>query len=271
MIEKWTDPESLKSSQYASEKNLSARIYIHANFSTNLTDYTEWIFDHMLNDFPENARIVEFGCGNGLIWTSNAHRIPDGWDITLTDLSQGMLDDAKRNLGEHTDRFNFQVVDVQDTSFEENEFDAVLANLMLYHVPDRHKGIGEIRRVLKDNGILHSVTLGSGHMKQFHDLVEQITSHYIWRNNDLPFRAENAVEQLSTHFGTVETIPYESNLRVTEIEPMVDYLASTMRADKIGSEDHDTFRKKLTAIIAEKGEFFIQKETVLFKSKGYAQ
>ncbi len=269
MSEQWTNPETLKSTQYASEKNLSARIRVHEQFSTNPIDYTEWIFDHMLADFPVDADIVEFGCGNALIWTSNTHRIPEGWTITLTDLSEGMLDDAKRNLGDYAERFNFEVVDIQNVPFENNQFDVILANFMLYHVPDRDKGIGEIRRVLKDKGILHSVTLGSKHMYEFHNLVEQITSKYIWKNSELPFRAENAIEQLTKHFGKVETVPYDSDLQITEVEPMVDYLESTMRADKVTETERNAFRDKLTTIIQSKGEFFIQKEMVLFKSTDY--
>jgi len=271
MNDNWTNPDALKSSQYATEKNLSARIRVHEQFSTNPIDYTKWIFDRMLEDFPEKANIVEFGCGNGLIWTSNIHRIPAGWTITLTDLSQGMLDDAKRNLGDHADRFKFQVVDVQDSPFEDNQFDAALTNFMLYHVPDRIKAIGEIRRVLKDVGVLHSVTLGSGHMRQFHELVEQTTQRYIWNNSELVFRAENAVEQLQSHFGTVDTVPYDSDLRVTEAQPMVEYLMSSMRADNVTHDEIAKFREAFTQIISQKGEFFIQKEIVLFKSTGYTE
>lgn len=272
MTNKWfTDPDKLKSSQYASEKNLSARIYVHEKYSTNPIDYPIWIFDQMLDDFPADADIVEFGCGNGLIWTSNANRIPDGWTITLTDLSQGMLDDAQTNLGEHADRFDFRVVDVQDIPFENSQFDAVIANFMLYHVPDRKTAIREIRRVLKDTGNLHSVTLGKRHMLEFNQLIEQAVPHYEWRPDALPFNVNNATQELGQQFETVTPVPYKNDLRVTEVQPMVEYLASTARIENVTHDELAKFRTLVEEIITTKGELYVQKQVVLFKSKGYAQ
>jgi len=271
MTSKWfTDPDKLKSSQYATEKNLSARIYVHKKYSTNPIDYPIWIFDRMLEDFPQDATIIEFGCGNALIWTSNTHRIPDGWKITLTDLSQGMLDNAKQNLGAFADRFDFKVVDIQDAPFEDNQADAVMANFMLYHVPDRVKAIGELRRILKSDGVLHSVTLGPNHMLEHLQLIEKAIPHYEWRNDALPFRADNAVEELGKYFKMIDNIPYEDNLRITEVEPIVEYLASTARIENITPDELAKFRSLVEEIIAEKGEFYVQKEVVLFKSTGYA-
>ena len=271
MTSKWfTDPDSLKSSQYASEKNLSARIYVHKKYSTNPIDYPIWIFDRMLEDFPQDANIIEFGCGNALVWTSNTHRIPDGWNITLTDLSQGMLDDAKRNLGDLADRFTFQVVDIQDAPFEDNQADAAIANFMLYHVPDRAKAIKELRRILKADGVLHSVTLGPKHMMEHLQLIEKAVPHYEWTSEQVSFRSDNAVEELSKHFKSIEAIPYESDLRITEVDPIVEYLASTARIENITHDQLAKFRALVENIIAEKGEFYVQKEVVLFKSEGYA-
>lgn len=267
----YTNPDKLKSSQYATEKNLSARIYVHDKFSTNPTDYPIWIFDQMLNDFPSNANIVEFGCGNALIWQANTHRIPDGWTITLTDLSQGMLDDAQRNLGAHASRFNFQVVDVQNVPFKDNLYDAVIANFMLYHVPNRPQAIKEMRRILKDTGIVHSVTLGKKHMYEFNQLMEQAVPHYEWRPDALPFNTDNAVNELGQQFGKVDIVPYDSNLRVTEVQPMVEYLGSTARIEQVTHDELATFRQLVEQIVNQDGVWHIQKEVVLFKSTGYAQ
>jgi len=272
MTNKWfTDPETLKSSQYATQKNLSARIYIHEKFSTSPIDYTKWIFDRMLEDFPADADIVEFGCGNGIIWTSNLDRIPDGWKITLTDLSGGMLHDARQNLGDHADRFTFRVVDVQDVPFEDNQYDAVMANFMLYHVPDRQRALSEIRRILKPDGVLHSVTLGEKHMLDFTQLVRQVIPRYQFNADVLPFRVENAVEELTTTFDKVTSIPFDCDLRITEIEPCVAYLASTARLESVTHDELAKFRQLITNVIAEHGELYVQKHVVLFKSQGYAE
>lgn len=272
MTNPWfTDPDALKSSQYATQTNLSARIYIHEKFSTSPIDYTEWIFDRMLEDFPEDANIVEFGCGNGLIWTSNVDRIPDGWTITLTDLSGGMLHDARQNLGAHADRFTFRVVDVQDAPFDDHQYDAVMANFMLYHVPDRKQALSEIRRILKPDGILHSVTLGETHMLEFAQLVQKVVPRYKFNADVMPFRVETAVEELTIAFETVTPLPFDCDLRITEVEPCVAYLASTARLESVTHDELAKFRQLVKMIIDEHHEFYVQKHVVLFKSTGYAE
>lgn len=267
----FTDPDKLKSAQYATQNNLSARISIHEKFSTSSIDYTQWIFDRMLEDFPAKANIVEFGCGNGLIWTSNLDRIPDGWTITLTDLSGGMLHDARQNLGDHANRFTFRVMDVQDVPFDDQQYDAVMANFMLYHVPDRKLALSEIRRILKPDGILHSVTLGEKHMLEFAQLVQQVVPRYQFNADLLPFRVENAVEELVTAFDLVTPTPFDCDLRITEVEPCVAYLASTARLESVTHDELAKFRQLVTHVINTQGEFYVQKHVVLFKSTGYAE
>ena len=41
----------------------------------------------------------------------------------------------------------FEEIDAQSIPFEDETFDAVIANHMLYHVPDRPKAIGRNKRV----------------------------------------------------------------------------------------------------------------------------
>ena len=97
MVSKFTDQQYLKTDQYKDSSNLDARVAIHQRFSTNPYGWFRWIFDTLLK-LPSSARILELGCGHGLLWKENVDRIPSGWMITLSDLSPGMLDAAWRNL-----------------------------------------------------------------------------------------------------------------------------------------------------------------------------
>jgi len=84
-----TDQKYLKSQQYKTSSNLDARIQIHGRFSINKYPWHHWVFDHFM--LPTNSRILELGCGTGLLWLQNIGHIPDGWKITLSDFSPGML------------------------------------------------------------------------------------------------------------------------------------------------------------------------------------
>ncbi|WP_084767053.1 class I SAM-dependent methyltransferase [Clostridium nigeriense] len=44
---------------------------------------------------------------------------------------------------------SFQQIDIQDINFPDETFDVIIANHMLYHIPDLQKALYEVKRVLK--------------------------------------------------------------------------------------------------------------------------
>src|SRR5215217_3408792 len=136
--------------QYATDGNLQARIVLHAEFSIN-AHWAEWLFER---EAPKpGARILDLGCGPATLWRANRERIDPSWSLTLADFSAGMIEAARRELGE---RAVYVVADAQALPFPPGSFDAVLANHMLYHVPDRARAFGEIERVLISGGTFHA-------------------------------------------------------------------------------------------------------------------
>ena len=71
-----------------------------------------------------------------------------------------MVEAAWRNLVTTGRNFKFKEMDAQSIPYEDGMFDAVIANHMLYHVPDRMKTIAEIKRVLKWGGRFIATTCG---------------------------------------------------------------------------------------------------------------
>ena len=108
-MSKFTDQQYLKTDQYKDSSNLDARVAIHQRFSSNEYGWFKWVFD-TLEKLPADAKILELGCGHGLVWKENADRIPSTWDITLSDLSSGMLDSAWRNLVVTGRNFKFKEI-----------------------------------------------------------------------------------------------------------------------------------------------------------------
>ncbi|MCJ7718148.1 MAG: class I SAM-dependent methyltransferase, partial [Anaerolineales bacterium] len=128
----YTDQSYLRSSQYRNSSNLSARALLHKKYSTNPETWTSWVFNHLA--LPGSCRILEVGCGPGYLWQENQQRISPGWEIVLSDLSPGMLEEAKNILGENFGVY-YSAIDTQQIPFADNSFEAVIANHMLYHVP----------------------------------------------------------------------------------------------------------------------------------------
>src|ERR1700719_1029599 len=111
--------------QYKNAQNLNARIQVHARFSTNKYDWHRWVFDHF--NIPAQGRILEVGCGPGGLWVSNLDRIPEDWEITLSDFSPGILEQAQHNLRNCHRHFAFEQFDVQSIPFEDGRFDVAVA------------------------------------------------------------------------------------------------------------------------------------------------
>ena len=263
-----TDQNYLKNVQYSNAGNLNARIQLHARFKTNPYDWFAWIFDHF--ELPPEAKVLELGCGPALLWSSNLSRLPAGWQITLSDLSQGMIEEARRELKEAAGRFKYEVIDAQSIPFPDASFDAVIANHMLYHVPDRSLALSEIYRVLKPAGRLYAATNGENNMSAINHLADQLSPRLseLRRLNfaHTLFTLENGVAQLARYFPVVRLENYPDSLRVTEAGPLVAYILSmsSMKEINVSQQEVERFQAALQAQIDRDGAVLIEKTTGLF-------
>jgi 2-polyprenyl-3-methyl-5-hydroxy-6-metoxy-1,4-benzoquinol methylase len=269
--ERRIDSEMLKSQQYNNSKNLSARIRIHQLYSSNKQDLWDWYFEQILEKTPKEAKVLEVGTGRGDMWKVNESRIPEAWDITLTDFSTGMIADNQAHLGALSKRMNYKEADVQDLPFANGQFDIIFANYMLYHVPNIPQAIKELHRVLKPNGILFAATNGNNHLAKLYKIVAKYDKINDWANYfAVSFNLQNGADYLGAAFEDVEMHQFENNLWVTDAQAIIDYIASAVSVDGINLlEQHEaSLRAKLEAQIAEKGGIFIGKETGFFIACG---
>ncbi|MGD8403892.1 MAG: methyltransferase domain-containing protein [Anaerolineales bacterium] len=269
-MSRFTDPTYLKAEQYRDSSNLDARVELHRRFSTNSYGWFPWIFD-TLESLPSQARVLELGSGPGYMWKECMDRIPPGWSITLSDLSDGMVDAAWRNLVVTGRAFKFEQIDAQSIPYPDETFDIVIANFMLYHVPDRQKALQEIHRVLRspdpvsgeDGGHFLAATSSQEHLKELNTWLQKASPDKYMPFNSL-FSLDNGLEQLKSFFSTVEIKRYDNNLRVTEIEPLIAYIFSTTKARDIPESAILEICQELEDILSQKGEIFITTDSGLF-------
>lgn len=219
--------------QYKSDRNLNVRMALHQRFSTSKTPWHRWVFDQLLAALGERAsdslRILELGAGPGTLWTENQARIPEGWSITLSDLSPGMAVTARRNLEAAGCTASYVVANAERLPVATGSCDAVVANHMLYHVPDRSRALDEIRRVLRAEGVLAAATNGVGHMAELHELAHRFNP-LLPGTDPSPsrFSFEDGLAELGTRFEDVDLVRSENRLIVTEAEPLAAYMLSGM-------------------------------------------
>jgi SAM-dependent methyltransferase len=139
-----------------------------------------------------HEQVLEVGCGDGRF--SEQIRDELGSRVVAMDFSPGMAGQAAlRGL-------DVQIGDIQLMPWPTDQFDVVVANWMLYHVPDLDRGLQEIKRVLKPGGRLVASTMGLRHMREMWDLVGDEGMAPA-----LAFSTENGAEVLGRHFQQVET------------------------------------------------------------------
>ena len=261
---KFSDPTYLKTDQYRDDSNLNARLALHQRFSTNPQGWFPWIFE-TLETLPARAHVLELGCGPGSLWSAWAEHIPPGWSITLSDFSEGMLKSAWRNLVVIGRGFKFEQIDAQSIPYPDESFDIVIANHMLYHVPDRQKALAEIRRVLKPAGYLVATTVGEHHLKEMSGWFERIQTDMgisTWKN---PFTLENGQAQLLPFFSQVELRRYADSLRINEVPALMAYLrSSSMQAAEASQSQLQELEQDLEHELDIKGEIFVTKDSGLF-------
>jgi SAM-dependent methyltransferase len=261
-----SDPSYLRTQQYKNASNLNARVRLHAQFSGNKQGWQRWLFEQL--HLPALCHVLELGCGPGHLWRDNSERIAPGWNLLLTDFSAGMVEQAQSYLGVMP-HVSFAVADAQCIPAPDAAFGAVLANHMLYHVPDRARALADIRRVLRPGGRLFAATVGETHMRELADLVRGFDPDMAHTGIGLgeayvPFSLQNGGEQLARHFDHVEVRRYEDGLAVTEAAPLVDYILSGATNEQATAQRREALLTYVQRLLDTQGVLRITKDTGVF-------
>jgi SAM-dependent methyltransferase len=259
-----SDRDHLLRRQYRDSSRFEARVALHARFSVNPHGWHRWVFEQF--DLPPDARVLETGCGPGWLWRVNLGRVPAGWDVTLTDFSPGMLDRARQMLSAAQHPFRFEQADAQSLRFEAGSFDAVIANHMLYHVPDRPRAFAEVARVLKPGGRFYASTNGVGHMRELDELVRGFDPRMAgYSHAALGFLLENGGEELAKRFARVELRRYPDALLVSDARALAEYVLSQSWADALNDASRAGLARHLEDELRRRGgEIRITEDQGLF-------
>lgn len=166
------------------------------------------------------TRALEVGCGMGEF---AARLVEAGSEVVAIDLSPRMVELSRAH------GIDARVGDVQQLDFGDDEFDCVVANWVLYHVPDLDRALSEIARVLRPGGHLIAATVGPDNMREIWDLVGGPT------NVERSFDTRSGRPILERHFPHVEQHDVVGTLVFDDADAIRRFISMTMTRAHLAS------------------------------------
>ena len=147
----------------------------------------------LLRPVVRDKTVLELAAGTGLI----AKHIANAAEyIEVTDASERMIRQAERE--NHAENLHFSVQDMFCLPYADAAFDVVIVSNALHIVPQPEKSLREIKRVLKDDGVLiaptftHAENSFPGKVKAFFMNLAGFPLHSKWTSEEyLKFLQQN--------------------------------------------------------------------------------
>ena len=147
----------------------------------------------LIRPVVKDKTVLEVATGTGLI---AKHIVKAAAHIEATDASPEMITEAKR--GNYSAKLHFSVQDMFSLPYSSKSFDVVIVSNALHIVPQPEKSLREIKRVLKDDGVLiaptftHAENSFPGKVKAFFMKLAGFPLHSKWTNEEyLSFLHQN--------------------------------------------------------------------------------
>jgi SAM-dependent methyltransferase len=247
-----TDQEYLRERQYKDPTNLNARIALHAKYSEADVPWYTWLATRI--EWPAGGDVLEVGCGSGALWVNIASLLPT-LRLTLTDLSDGMVDAATETVAalDRMELAEARTCDVQDLPFPDAVFDVVVANHMLYHVPEPTRAVAEFARVLRPDGVLMAATNGPRHLDAVADLSRQALGWSSLDFVDRRFGKSNGESILGPVFGSVEWQQHRSRMVCTDPDDVLAFIASSAAGQDASPDQRRVLESAVEARFRESG------------------
>ena len=147
----------------------------------------------LIQPIVRHKTVLELATGTGLI---AKHIVNAAAHIEATDASAEMIAEAKRD--NHSAKLHFSVQDMFRLPYADKSFDVAIVSNALHIVPQPEKALVEIRRVLKDDGVLiaptftHAENSFSGKVRAFFMKLAGFPLYSRWTSEEyLAFLRQN--------------------------------------------------------------------------------
>lgn len=249
--------------QYRDDSKLNIRKKLHEDYSVNKQGFGNWLYEHY--NLEEGYRILELGSGNGDMWKASIGIISKKAEMVLSDISEGMVNIMKNKYRKYD--ITIKKIDIQSIPFPDSYFDMVIANMMLYHVPDLDQGLKEVKRVLKTGGKFYAATFGENGLHEYLTKALYELKIIDEQKAEYSFTLQKGNEILSKYFSIVEKFEYYDSLEIPHIPVLIEYIKTMSIIDNISEEDEAVLVEYFWKRLDRNGNVIIPKEYGTFICK----
>lgn len=203
----WLQDPAKTAENYATEDNLRARQSLYDEVEGEAAPA---VLRRVIAELKPK-RVLEVGGGQGEL--AEWMQVELGAEVEFVDLSPRMAELARAR------GIPAQQGDVQDLPFRDAAFDTVVAAWMLFHVPDLHRGLSELARVLVPGGTLVAVTNSVDHLQELRELMR-------YDRPPQSFHRENGEQLLARYFARIVRHEVDTKVIVRRREQLVAYQQS---------------------------------------------
>lgn len=198
-------------------------------YSDPQINFPEWVLTRQ-NGWRGDELILDISPGSGAYFELARQFFPKGTYIAADSLPQ-LLQSAQKQP--QSGAVQWLLDDIETLPFPDHSFDIILANQMLYHLPDLYGSIMELHRVLKPTGLLIATTHSQYTMAEFDTLTRRAltllghppreTTSYYGRFIE-NFSLENGAMLLGRYFRAVARHEIPTTLIFKDSKPAIEYL-----------------------------------------------
>jgi ubiquinone/menaquinone biosynthesis C-methylase UbiE len=151
MLERILEPEVMDSEAEAHDYDAMDHREVNSRFASDFLTFADAL---PLVSTQARMQLLDVGCGTGQIPLELVRRRP--FQITAIDLAEHMLALGRRNVAAAgvADAITFNRVDARRLPYADGQFDAVISNSIVHHIPAPLEVLREMQRVVRPGGVL---------------------------------------------------------------------------------------------------------------------
>ncbi len=210
------------------------------NYTRYRKPYIQGVHELLFSLLPEgSAKILDIACGTG---KSTEPLAVKGVEIFGVDHDPLMIEEARKQASIKNLHINYSVSEVENLPFEDGYFDAITVGTA-FHWFVNEKALSEIKRVLKDGGLLFIFwTLTTVDVPEEDSISREIFQQFNWEKvpqelRDLDFISA-FLKQNGLHGVTTARLPFVHN---DTVEDQVGLMKTSSSYEVLSEENKGKF------------------------------